>query len=103
MDDYNHLSENDQMFIKEFSTFVNGKMSSAKKVGKELTKDHRYLVNEKFKIMLSFMETLANNWHKGHYDGRNEYACKLAATAIDNLVENDLYFVSEDYHSNNIQ
>ena len=53
--------------------------------------------------MLSFMETLANNWHKGHYDGRNEYACKLAATAIDNLVENDLYFVSEDYHNNNIQ
>lgn len=101
--DCNQLSENDKKFVEEFSRFVNGKMDSTEKVGKELANDHRYLVNEKFKVMLYFMETLANNWHKGYYDPRNEYACKLAATAIDSLVENELYYVPEEYHSNNIQ
>lgn len=87
----NQLSENDKRFADEFSNYVNGKMASPRKVGKALADDHRYLVNEKAKLMFYFMEQLAENWHKGRYDQRNEWACRLAAEAIDHLAENDLY------------
>ena len=78
----NQLSENDKRFADEFSNYVNGKMASPRKVGKALADDHRYLVNEKAKLMVYFMEQLAENWHKGRYDQRNEWACRLAAEAI---------------------
>ena len=64
----NQLSENDKRFADEFSNYVNGKMASPRKVGKALADDHRYLVNEKAKLMFYFMEQLAENWHKGRYD-----------------------------------
>ena len=69
----NQLSENDKRFADEFSNYVNGKMASPRKVGKALADDHRYLVNEKAKLMFYFMEQLAENWHKGRYDQRNEW------------------------------
>ena len=72
----NQLSENDKRFADEFSNYVNGKMASPRKVGKALADDHRYLVNEKAKLMFYFMEQLAENWHKGRYDQRNEWACR---------------------------
>lgn len=64
----NQLSENDKRFADEFSNYVNGKMASPRKVGKALADDHRYLVNEKAKLMFYFIEQLAENWHKGRYD-----------------------------------
>lgn len=51
----NHMSDNDLEFAKTFSRFVNGAMFSAMKTGAELANDHRYLVNEKFKVMMGFM------------------------------------------------
>ena len=99
----NQLSENDKRFADEFSNYVNGKMASPRKVGKELADDHRYLVNEKAKLMFYFMEQLAENWHKGRYDQRNEWACRLAAEAIDHLAENDLYHLPEEYYENHKQ
>ena len=87
----------------EFSNYVNGKMASPRKVGKALADDHRYLVNEKAKLMFYFMEQLAENWHKGRYDQRNEWACRLAAEAIDHLAENDLYHLPEEYYENHKQ
>lgn len=90
--EYNQqMTESDKRFADEFSTYVNGKMASPRKVGKALADDHRYLVNEKAKLMFYFMEQLADNWHKGRYDQRNEWSCRLAAEAIDHLAENDLY------------
>lgn len=68
-----------------------------------LADDHRYLVNEKAKLMFYFMEQLAENWHKGRYDQRNEWACRLAAEAIDHLAENDLYHLPEEYYENHKQ
>lgn len=50
------ISENDKQFADEFSRFVNGKMGSAAKTGKEWANDHRFLVNEKFKVVMAFME-----------------------------------------------
>lgn len=59
----NQLSENDKRFADEFSNYVNGK-GSPRKVGKALADDHRYLVNEKAKLMFYFMEQLAENWNR---------------------------------------
>lgn len=97
--EYNHhLTENDKRFANEFSEYVNGRMASPQKVGRALADDHRYLVNEKAKLMFCFMEQLAENWHKGRYDRRNEWACRLAAEAIDHLAENGLYRLSGTYY-----
>jgi len=102
--EYNHqLTENDRHFVEEFSEYVNGKMASHRKAGKALADDHRYLVNEKAKLMFSFMEQLAENWHKGRYDRRNGWACRLAAEAIDHLAENKLYHLPETYYENQKQ
>lgn len=103
MDYYNELNEKDRQFAETFSEFVNGKMSSPRKTGKELAKDHRYLVNEKARLMFSFMEQLAEDWHKGRYDQRNEWACRLAAEAIDHLAEKKLYHLPDEYYDNQIQ
>ena len=103
MDYYNELNEKDRQFAEMFSEFVNGKMSSPRKTGKELAKDHRYLVNEKARLMFSFMEQLAEDWHKGRYDRRNEWACRLAAEAIDHLAEQNLYHLPEEYYENQKQ
>lgn len=86
------ISENDKQFADEFSRFVNGKMRSAKKTGIELANDHRYLVQEKFKVAMYFIEQLADNFKKGYYDPRDEWACKLAAATIEHLSEKELYF-----------
>lgn len=53
--------------------------------------------------MFYFMEQLAENWHKGRYDQRNEWACRLAAETIDHLAENDLYHLPEEYYENHKQ
>lgn len=45
------LSENEQAFVECFSRFVNGQMGSAAKVGNALADDHRYLINEKGKVV----------------------------------------------------
>ena len=70
--DYSQISEKDKQFVDEFSRFVNGGMRSAEKTGRAMAADHRYLVNEKGKVMFYFMETLAADWRKGRYDRRNE-------------------------------
>jgi len=102
--EYNHqLTENDRHFVEDFSEYVNGKMASPRNAGRALADDHRYLVNEKAKLMFFFLEQLAENWHRGRYDQRNEWACRLAAEAIDRLAENGLYRLSETYHENQEQ
>lgn len=52
----NQRSENDKRFADEFSNYVNGKMASPRKVGKTLADGHRYLVNEKAKLMFYFRD-----------------------------------------------
>lgn len=86
------LSENEQAFVECFSRFVNGQMGSAAKVGNALADDHRYLINEKGKVVFAFLERLANDYQKGRYDQRNEWVCQLAAETIEHLVENRMYY-----------
>ncbi len=90
----NNINEKDKAFATEFSTFVNGRMYSAEKTGRELANDHRYLVNEKFKVVLEFMKELARCYEKGCYDQRNEWACKLSAEAVTHLQEQKMIYVS---------
>ena len=91
MNDY-LISDNDKQFAHEFSRFVNGKMGSAAKTGREWANDHRFLVNEKFKVVMAFMEQLAENYKQGCYDPRDEWACHLANEAVEHLREKELYY-----------
>ena len=89
--DSKKLSEKEQTFVECFSRFVNGQMGSASKVGNALANDHRYLVNEKGKVVFAFLERLADNYQKGHYDQRDEWAFRLAAETIEHLEEKRMY------------
>lgn len=86
------ISESDKRFANEVSDFVNGKMDSAINTGRELAKDHRYLVNIKFKMAMAFIEQLDHDFKDGNYDARNEYACHLAHETIESLKEKELYY-----------
>ena len=89
------ISEQDKAFAKEFTNFVNGRMCSAEKTGKELTRAHRYLQQQMFKVFLGFMKQLAHNYQQGRYDDRNEWASRLSAEAYQRLIECDLIFDPE--------
>ena len=65
----------------------------------DFANDHRFLVNEKFKVMMAFMEQLAINYQKGYYDLRNEWACTLAHATIEALREQQLYYPSSPEYS----
>lgn len=86
------INEKDKQFADEFSRFVNGMMGSAKKTGFELANDHRFLVQQKFKVVMFFIEKLADNYKNGCYDLRDEWACKLADATIKSLSEKELYY-----------
>lgn len=53
------ISEQDKAFAKEFTNFVNGRMCSAEKTGKELTRAHRYLQQQMFKVFMGSCDS----WH----------------------------------------
>lgn len=98
--DYQELSgaktsERDKTFALEFANFVNGGMSSADQTGRELTRAHRYLQQQMFKVCISFMRQLACNYQKGHYDQRNEWASKLASETYGHLVKCELIYDPE--------
>jgi len=79
----------DEHFASQFGDFVNGKMSSPKKVAEKMATEHRYLQNEMFKVCLEFIKVLAENCEKGYYDGRNKYAAETSKMFIDHLKEMD--------------
>lgn len=79
----------DELFARQFGDFVNGKMSSPKKVAEKMATEHRYLQNEMFKVCLEFIKVLAENCEKGYYDGRNKYAAETSKMFIDHLKEMD--------------
>ena len=95
--DYQELSgattsERDKAFALEFTNFVNGGMSSADQTGREMTRAHRYLQQQMFKVFIGFMRQLAYNYQKGTYDDRNEWASRLASEAYTCLIESDLIY-----------
>lgn len=86
------ISEQDKAFAQEFANFVNGRMCSAENTGRELTRAHRYLQQQMFKVFVGFMRQLAYNYQKGTYDDRNEWSSRLASKAYTHLIESDLIY-----------
>ena len=76
---------------RQISELVNSTLFSPVETGVELTTDHRYLVNEEFKMFMHFAGQLARNCERGNYDDRNEFACKCSKVMIQALEEAGLY------------
>lgn len=68
----------DKAIYRQMSDNVNGKMCDKRAVAAMLARDHRYLVNEQFKLFYEFCHILAMDYESGAYDPRNEWACKMA-------------------------
>ena len=75
----------DDLFARQFGDFVNGKMESPKKVAQKMATNHRYLQGEMFKVCKAYIEVLAENYEKGRYDARNEFACTMAKILKDTM------------------
>ena len=75
----------DEWFARTFGDFVNGRMCSARKVAEAMARDHRYLQGQMFNVCLEYMKVLAENYEKGYYDPRNEYACKTSKRIVEFL------------------
>jgi hypothetical protein len=81
---------NDNVFARQLSNFINGKMESRDATAKLMANDHRYLVQETFKLFLKYMEVLATNYENGCYDGRNNFSCETSYKIIEFLKENKI-------------
>ena len=67
------------VFVRQFSEFVNGRCHDMTKVGELMTREHRYLQQEMFKVCLAYIKQLAKCNEDGRFDPRNEWACQTAA------------------------
>ena len=80
---------NDDVFVRFFSNFVNGKMNNQKHVAEMMCHEHRYLQNEMFKVCLEYIKTLAEYCENGWFDPRNQYAAQTSKKIIDHFKEID--------------
>lgn len=60
--------------------------------GYDLEHVYKIRISCKFKVVMAFMEQLAENYKQGCYDPRDEWACQLANEAIEHLREKELYY-----------
>ena len=79
----------DDVFVRFFSSFVNGRLNSKKHVAEMMCREHRYLQNEMFKVCLEYIKLLAENCEKGWFDPRNQYAAQTSKKIIDYFKEID--------------
>ena len=89
------MTEREQEFVRTESDFINGGLHNYAAVAAAMGRDHRYLQQERFKLMLEYLHVLATWERKGWYDQRNEWACKCARTAIEALQKADLVYYPE--------
>ena len=76
---------NDNVFVRQFSSFVNGKCGYKENVAELMAREHRYLQSEMFFVCLAYIRKLAENYDNDCYDLRNEYACRTAKQMISAL------------------
>ena len=74
--------DNNDVFARQFSDYVNRCPNDFKKAAEKMSHEHRYLQNEMFKVFLEYIKILADNYKRGCYDARNEYACKTSDAII---------------------
>lgn len=79
----------DDVFVRFFSNFVNGKLKDKRHVAQAMANEHRYLQNEMFKVCLAYIEKLEESYASGRYDGRNQYACETSSKIMYALREMD--------------
>lgn len=82
---------------KAISELINDCSYSPRVVGCELSTDHRCLQAEFGRTAIHFLGCLAENYDRGHYDGRNEYECRCAKIMISALIDAGLWY--EKYES----
>lgn len=76
---------NDNVFVRQFSSFVNGKCHNKENVAELMSREHRYLQSEMFFVCLAYIRKMAENYDNDCYDLRNEYACRTAKQMISAL------------------
>jgi len=76
---------NDNVFVRSFSRFVNGRCGNKEKVAELMCNEHRYLQTQMFYVCLAYIRKLAENMEKGNFDLRNMYACQTAKQMIEAL------------------
>ena len=76
---------NENVFVRSFSRFVNGRCSNKEKVAELMCNEHRYLQTQMFYVCLAYIRKLAENMEKGNFDLRNMYACQTAKQMIEAL------------------
>ena len=81
----NQGENNDNVFVRQFSSFVNGKCGNKENVAELMSREHRYLQSEMFFVCLAYIRKLAENMKKGNFDLRNAYACQTAKQMIEAL------------------
>jgi hypothetical protein len=81
----NQGENNDNVFVRQFSSFVNGKCHNKENVAELMSREHRYLQSEMFFVCLAYIRKLAENMKKGNFDLRNAYACQTAKQMIEAL------------------
>jgi hypothetical protein len=77
-------SEKCKELAQALSAFVNSAgADDIKELASEMTRDHRTLVQSKMGLFLQFAKVLDAQYQEGHYDARNEHACKLAGQILE--------------------
>ena len=77
-------NEKRQKLVEDLSRFVNGASSDEmKEFACDMAKDHRTLVQQKFKLFLQFAKVLSHANETGNYDLRNEFAVRGSAKIMD--------------------
>lgn len=98
------------VFVRQFSEHVNGRITGEKVYDRETGKDkwiggaeacarkmareHRYLQQEMFKVCLEYIKVLAENYENGIYDNRNEWSCQISKDFVDYCNENGIWIWS---------
>jgi len=83
----NEGENEDDVFVRFFSNFVNGKMTSPRHIANRMAHEHRYLQGEMFKVCMAYIEKLEEMYANGYYDARNRYACETSSKIIKALNE----------------
>ena len=68
----------DGVCARFISDMVNGRLWKYDSTAKQMASDHRYLQSEMFKLCLAYIHALAENYDKGWFDPRNQWACETA-------------------------
>ena len=73
------------VFAKQISNFVNGKCHDMEKTARLMANDQRYVVQERFKLFIAFAKELSQDFFKGAYDPRNQWACSKSVEIMNKL------------------